>query len=77
MQTAKLFRNGNSQAVRLPKEFAFEGQDEVYVNRLGRAVILVPKDKPWRLLEESLGMFTTDFMEDREQPATTQDREGL
>ncbi len=53
MDTAKLFRNGRSQAVRLPKAFAFEGT-EVYVKRVGRNVVLIPKDDPWRPLVESL-----------------------
>jgi antitoxin VapB len=42
MKTAKLFRNGRSQAVRLPKEFRFAG-DEVVVRRSGKRVILEPK----------------------------------
>ena len=46
MQTAKLFRNGRSQAVRLPKEFRFEG-DEVYVKRVSGGVILLSKRDPW------------------------------
>ena len=47
MGTAKLFRNGRSQAVRLPKEFRFEG-DEVSVRREGEAVILEPlKPRSW------------------------------
>jgi virulence-associated protein VagC len=41
MGTAKLFRNGRSQAVRLPKEFRFEGQ-ELSIRREGEAVILEP-----------------------------------
>ena len=45
MQTAKLFKNGRSQAVRLPKEFRFDG-DEVYVRREGRSIVLSPKDQP-------------------------------
>jgi antitoxin VapB len=40
--TAKLFRNGRSQAVRLPKEFRFEG-DEVRIRRVGNGVLLEPK----------------------------------
>ena len=40
-KTAKLFRNGRSQAVRLPREFRFEG-DEVKVRRSGRGVLLEP-----------------------------------
>ena len=75
MNTAKLFKSGNSQAVRLPKAYNFEGR-EVYVNRLGRTVILVPKDNPWDMLVSSLDRFTADFMAAREQPPV-QDREGL
>jgi antitoxin VapB len=45
-QTAKLFMNGRSQAVRLPAEFRFAGR-EVYVERQGDAVILTPKPPGW------------------------------
>ena len=65
--TAKLFKNGNSQAVRLPKEFRFEG-DEVIVKRIGNAVVLLPRDAFYDTLIESLEMFSPDFMESREQP---------
>ncbi len=75
MDKAKLFRNGKSQAVRLPKEYSFDGT-EVYVKRLGRIVILLPKDDPWEPLVTSLGRFTVDFMEEREQPPA-QLREAL
>ena len=44
MATAKIFRNGRSQAVRLPKEFRFEGE-EVNIRRSGRKVILEPKKR--------------------------------
>ncbi len=76
MQTAKLFRNGNSQAVRIPKEFAFEG-DEVRIERLGRAVLLLPKEPAWDDLWAACGMFSPDFLDqEREQPPV-QEREGL
>jgi antitoxin VapB len=67
MITAKLFRNGQSQAVRLPREFSMPGK-EVYVRRIGRNVLLVPKDDPWGSLIASLDQFTDDFMKAREQP---------
>jgi antitoxin VapB len=67
MRTAKLFKNGPSQAVRLPKEFRFEG-DEVFIRRIGSAVVLLPKGRPWESLIESLTMFSDDFMDSREQP---------
>jgi antitoxin VapB len=66
MKTAKLFRNGKSQAVRLPKEFSFHGS-EVYVKRVGRDLILIPKDDPWESLIASLDGFTADFMSERIQ----------
>ncbi len=67
MITAKLFKNGQSQAVRLPKEFRFKGQ-EVYVKQIGRVVLLVPKDDPWKEMTDSLNKFSDDFMSDRKQP---------
>lgn len=75
METAKLFQNGQSQAVRLPKEFRFQG-DEVYIKKIGNAVILLPLDNPWQTWLESLDLFTADFMEARNQPAQ-QERESL
>jgi antitoxin VapB len=67
METAKLFRNGRSQAVRLPKEFRFEG-DRVYIKRVGNAVVLLPYDNTWQPLFESLDEFSDDFMAERVQP---------
>ncbi len=67
MLVAKLFKNGQSQAVRLPKEFRFEG-DEVFIRRIGNAVVLLPKSQPWDTLVESLAMFSDDFLATREQP---------
>jgi antitoxin VapB len=60
MQTAKLFPNGQSQAVRLPKEYRFEG-DRVYIQRVGEAVVLLPYQHPWQVLFDSLGQFSADF----------------
>ncbi len=68
METAKLFRNGQSQAVRLPKEFRFEGE-KVFIKRVGNAVVLIPYQDSWETLFESLDQFSDDFMEDRAQPA--------
>ena len=67
MQQAKLFQNGQSQAVRLPKEFRFEG-DSVRVKRVGRAVVLLPNDEPWQTMFDALSQFSPDFMDDRNQP---------
>ncbi len=60
MDTAKLFKNGQSQAVRLPKQYAFKGT-EVYVKKIAGVVMLVPKTtNPWDLLVDSLDKFTED-----------------
>lgn len=67
MQTAKIFKNGQSQAVRLPKEFRFD-EDSVAIRRIGKAVILQPRKKGWDTLFDSLSQFSPDFMESREQP---------
>lgn len=76
MKTAKLFKNGESQAVRLPKEFRFEG-DEVLIKKSGNAVVLLPKKKSWDSLVESLTQFSSDFMADRDQPKKNDRREPL
>ena len=67
MKTAKLFKNGGSQAVRLPKEFQFDGE-YVYIKQLGNAVVLLPQVDPWQSLENSLNQFSEDFMTSRDQP---------
>ena len=76
MMTAKLFENGRSQAVRLPKEYRFNG-DEVAINKVGDIVILMPKENKWSAFLNSLELFSDDLMSDgREQP-TVQEREAL
>jgi antitoxin VapB len=71
VKTAKIFKHGRSQAVRLPKEFRLPGT-EVRVRRVGRAVLLEPIDEPFDVkawfdkLDEYLG---EPFMPDgRRQP---------
>ncbi|GAB4484117.1 MAG: AbrB/MazE/SpoVT family DNA-binding domain-containing protein [Anaerolineales bacterium] len=74
METAKLFQNGKSQAVRLPKEFRFNS-NRVYIKRVGNAVVLLPYQSPWTNLLNSLGEFSDDFMQNRAQPPL-ENREG-
>jgi len=69
METAKLFYSGNSQAVRLPREFRF-AEDRVYIKRLGSVIILLPYGDPWRSLLEGLDLFSADFMAARSQGET-------
>ena len=74
MKTARLFINGRSQAVRLPKDCRFPGSD-VYVKKFQGLVILFAKDKPWASLLKSLDHFSDDFLSDREQPPAQERRE--
>ena len=68
MRTAKIFRSGNSQAVRIPREFRLEG-DKVEIQKRGDALVLRPKKKSWAALLASLNQFTDDFMKGgRKQP---------
>ena len=67
MKTAKLFQNGQSQAVRLPKVFRFEG-DEVFIKKSGSAVVLIPLVNSWDSIVGSLDKFSEDYMADRDQP---------
>ena len=67
MKTAKLFKNGQSQAVRLPREFRFD-DDHVYVKKSGNVVMLIPAKGSWDILLKSLDKFSCDFMSEREQP---------
>ena len=76
MQLAKLFTNGRSQAVRLPKNCRFSGQD-VYVHKFEGLVVLFPKKNPWTSLIKSLDKFSEDFLDDRGQPSEQQTRVSL
>ena len=71
MKTAKLFKNGQSQAVRLPKEFRMTG-DEVYIEKQGEAIVLLPKNKSWAPLFESLSRFAKDFKIEQNQSGENQ-----
>lgn len=75
MLTAKVFENGRSQAVRLPKECRFD-TDEVAVNRIGDIVLLIPKNNKWNSFMRAIDMFSDDFMQD-ERADMVQEREHL
>jgi len=75
--TAKLFQNGQSQAVRLPKEFRFENLKEVFIKKINNMVVLMPKsDKSiWDTMYDNLDNFSDDFMKIRTEPK--QEREDM
>ena len=76
MQTARLFVNGRSQAVRLPKGYQFCGEN-VYIKKIGDAVILVPIDKDWEVFMHGLSSFSDDFMSEGRLQGSVQEREEL
>ena len=79
-QKAKIFNNGNSQAVRLPKEFRFEGK-EVIIRKVANGVLLMPQDKNmWENWFDNLEEFSEDFtkiLDSREINQNNQKREDL
>lgn len=76
METAKIFENGRSQAVRLPKKFRFSGE-EVLVQRLGNAVMLVPKEEIWETFLNGIRSFSGDFLEDGRFSESQVERETM
>ena len=76
MMTAKIFENGRSQAVRLPKEYRFNA-DEVAVNKIGDIVLLIPKTNKWSSFTQAIDMFSEDFMEEGRIDGIAREREEL
>ncbi len=79
-QKAKIFNNGNSQAVRLPKEFRFESR-EVIIRKVANGVLLMSQDKNiWKNWFDNLEEFSEDFtkiLDSREINQNNQKREDL
>lgn len=76
METAKIFTNGGSQAVRLPKNCRFK-EDEVIVKKIGDSVLLMSKDNPWSAMMAGLELFTDDFLNDGIEDLPVQERPEL
>ena len=76
METAKIFETGRSQAVRLPKKFRFN-VDEVVVQQLGDAVLLVPKESLWQTFLDGLNGFTGEVFENGRDQGVQEDRDSL
>ena len=74
MNTAKIFKSGNSQAVRLPKEFQFD-VSEVEIFRRGDEVVLRKKPQNLTRVFELLTDLSDDFMENGRNQPSAQDRE--
>ncbi len=77
MTKAKVFKNGNSVAVRLPKEFAFTTK-EVIVKRIGHCIVLYAEEKdPWKEFKDCLGKFSDDFMSGERDQGRLEERSTL
>jgi len=73
MTTAKLFMNGRSQAVRLPKDYRFDEQDEVLIKRMGDMVVLIPKSKWEDIYREGIRSFPEGFTIERDDKIETRE----
>ncbi len=73
MTTAKLFMNGRSQAVRLPKEYRFDEQDEVLIKRMGDMIVLIPKSKWESIYLEGIRSIPQSVIFERDNPSDERD----
>ena len=74
MRSSKVFTSGNRQAVLIPKEYEVQ-EEELYIQRIGRTMILFPKSDPWESFVQSLGEFSEDFMREGRNQPRQQERE--
>ena len=76
MNTAKVFKSGNSQAIRLPKEFRTT-ETEYEIKKVGSSIVLTPKLNSWEDFQESLSEFSEDiFLDGRQQPELESQERG-
>jgi len=68
MNIAQISTDGTHQIVILPEDFQLAGT-EVYIKKMGSAIVLIAKDNPWQSLFDSLEQFSDDFMTNRDQPS--------
>ena len=76
MLTSKVFTSGNSQAIRLPKEYQVDDK-ELFIQKIGSTIILFPKKNPWNSFEKSLSEFTDDFRASGRGQPEMQKRDNL
>ena len=68
MLTTRVFKSGNSQAIRIPKEYKINA-DELFINKIGNTIVIFPKNDPWEVFKDSLANFSSDYCaEGRDQP---------
>ena len=68
VRTTRTFKNGNSQAVRIPNDLRLP-DGILRIEKIGGVILLIPNNDPWKLFDESLNGFSDDFLADgRNQP---------
>ena len=67
MLKAKVFQSGNSQAIRIPKEYQ-TNEKEFLIRKSGSCFFLIPADDPWALLRQCIGHADEDLSFERDQP---------
>lgn len=68
MMTTRVFKNGNSQAMRIPQELRTD-ENEYCISKIGEVFIAYPAKDPWASVRQVIGTFPDDFMKDRNQPS--------
>ena len=78
MIKTRVFKNGNSQAIRIPQELSTD-KKEYFISKVADVYIAYPTDDPWASVRQVIGTFPEDFMEDRSQPSwnSVQKREPM
>lgn len=69
-------QEGGSQVIRIPDDFKIN-DDKVYIKKLGNALCIIPFHDPWQNVSDNLKNFTSDFMDDRNQPSEQEARESF
>lgn len=77
MNEAKIFNNGGSQAVRLPKDCRFDPDQKILIKRIGCMVVMVPEDKINFLVESGFGQATPDFFTEGRKQDFPEERDRL
>ncbi len=76
MQTVKVFQSGNSQAVRIPKNYQVK-EPELFISQVGSSIILTPKQDLWKNFEYSINNFSDDLFETGRNQPKMQERENF
>lgn len=73
MKIARVFKNGRSQAIRLPKEFRVESE-EVYLKKTSEGFLVIPRD-PWEVFLEGVNELSDKFFAEKREQPSVQNRE--